>query len=295
MSAEVVLRDGCDCHVHVVGPKDRYPLPPGRSYTPPDAALPALTAMLDRLGLARVVLVQPSFYGTDNRCLLDALDALGARARGVAVVAEDASPAELDEFHRRGVRALRINVVSTGPSAWPALQRRIAAYAALCARNGWHLEMFNTAPAIAALAPTLRRLPVPVVIDHFGLIDPARPNDGAARAIIDLLDHGHVTIKLSAPYRITADAFDPRVGALARRLAQTNPQQILWGSDWPHTPGHGAPGRDQSRNPEPGHAETPYRAIDTRALLTAMTEWLADDPDVRDDMLVRNPAVRYGF
>ncbi len=279
----------CDCHVHVVGPKQSYPLIARRSYTPPDAPVADLKAMLARLGLARVVIVQPSFYGTDNRCLLDALAALGPAARGVAVLPDDTPGSVLDQHHRAGVRGLRINVLSSGPAAPDAVRQQIAATAKLCARNGWHIQMWNGAAAIAALAPTLRAAPVATVLDHFGLIDPAQPDAEASRALRALLAEGRVWMKLSAPYRITDDPFDARVAALARLLAAAGPERIVWGSDWPHTPTHAAtPGAGSAS------AETPYRAIDTRALLADARAWF---PDARTQhaMLVDNPARLYGF
>ncbi len=74
----------CDCHVHVFGPAARYPLAPDRAYTPPEASLEDLLRTEEKLGMQRMVLVQPSVYGADNSCMLDALKALGSRARGVA-------------------------------------------------------------------------------------------------------------------------------------------------------------------------------------------------------------------
>jgi predicted TIM-barrel fold metal-dependent hydrolase len=246
--------------------------------------------MLARLALDRVVIVQPSFYGTDNRCLLDALDALGKTARGVAVLPEGTAGTVLDDHHRRGVRGLRVNVLSSGPVAPDAVRRQIAATAKLCERNGWHIQMFNSAAAISALACFLRQLPVAVMIDHFGLLDPADPLSEAGRTLRALVAEGRVWVKLSAPYRITQDAFDARVGALARLLAEANPERVVWGSDWPHTPAHAGIQGGASASSE----ETPYRPIDTRALLAATAYWFPDRR-ARDALLVENPARLYDF
>src|SRR5581483_8454726 len=126
----------CDCHVHVIGPKARFPLATGHRYTPKDALVSELQAMLRRLGLERVVLVQPSFYGTDNRCMLDAM-AQNEGARGVAVLAEDTPAAELDALHAQGVRGLRINIATLGPAPLEAIKAKMAAAAKLCERHGW--------------------------------------------------------------------------------------------------------------------------------------------------------------
>ncbi|MGN6572984.1 MAG: amidohydrolase family protein, partial [Pseudolabrys sp.] len=125
-----------DCHVHVIGPKTNFPLAKNRTYTPMDAPTAHLAAMLKRLGLDRVVLVQPSFYGTDNACMIDCMAAL-AGSRGVAVLADETPGSELDELHRRGVRGLRVNIATIGISSLDAMRAAIGATAKLCARNGW--------------------------------------------------------------------------------------------------------------------------------------------------------------
>ena len=290
MSAGDLATGACDCHVHVVGPRARYPLLSGRSYTPPDAPLDQLQAMLARLELERVVIVQPSFYGTDNRCLLAALDVLGRSARGIAVLGDGTPGSVVDDLHRRGVRGLRINVLSSGPASSEALRRHIATTSGQCERNGWHIQIFSSAAALVPLAPMLRQLPVPVVVDHFGLIDPANLASEASRTLCGLLAEGRVWAKLSAPYRVTANPFDPTVGALARLLADANPERVVWGSDWPHTPPH-------SRARDGAHAgppEVPYRPLDTRALLAAVADWFPD-PRARQALLVDNAARLYDF
>lgn len=275
----------CDCHVHVIGPKDRFPLSPNRAYTPKDAVTSELCAMLDRLGVDRTVIVQPSIYGTDNSCTLDAMDGLGDRARAVAVLAPDTAGSELDDLHRRGVRGLRVNV-ATSPTGLDAVRQQLAAAAALSTRNGWHIQIFATPDAIDALANELLALPVSVVIDHFGLIAPG--GDAVARAgtLIRLLGTGKVWVKLSASYRIAEDPYDPRIVPRARALADANPERVVWGSDWPHTPPHpGGPVTDR---------EEPYRDLDTRALLHVTRTWLPD-ARMQERLLVENPAKLYGF
>jgi len=278
----------CDCHVHVIGPKNRFPLSRERTYTPPDATLDQLVAMLARLSLDRVVLVQPSVYGTDNSCLLDALDALSGRARGVAAVAPDITGSALDELHRRGVRGLRVNVASFAGESADKVRARLAAAAALCARNGWHVQTFLPAAAIPPLAATLRELAVPAVIDHFGLVTPQAVDSEAAGQLVRLLGTGRVWVKLSAAYRIAEDPADPRIGPLARRFADANPERVVWGSDWPHTPAHG-------HDLVATDAEQPYRHLDTRALLDLVRSWFEDDTDRIAQLLARNPAELYRF
>jgi predicted TIM-barrel fold metal-dependent hydrolase len=105
------MPDGaCDCHVHIVGPHDKYAMDPNRTYTAGEASVEALRALRSELGISRNVLIQPSFYGTDNTCMLDALKELGASARGIAVLSPDVSDAELHEFDARGVKGVRVNL-----------------------------------------------------------------------------------------------------------------------------------------------------------------------------------------
>jgi len=276
----------CDCHVHVIGPKRQFPLAPDRRYTPMDAMLGALADMLRRLRLERVVLVQPSFYRTDNSCMLDAMAQLSA-ARGVAVLPPQVADDELDALDDQGIRGLRVNIATGGAASFEVMRRDIEAAAALCERHGWHVQIFVPAAAIEPLAPVLMALPVATVIDHFGLIAPGTEN-GALRALTKLLESGSVWVKISGAYRIAHDPADPGVGPLARKLCEANPERIVWGSDWPHTPRHDA------RPPQAGDAELPFQDIDTKALLDLVPRWLGDDKLVQQ-VLVKNPARLYGF
>ncbi len=277
-------RASCDSHVHVIGPKRRFPLPANRRYTPMDAPAGALAAMLKRLKLERVVIVQPSFYGTDNACMVDALAQI-ENARGVAVLPERASARELSALHDKGVRGLRVNIATLGPETPETIVRKVAAAARLCEAQGWHVQLFVNSDAIEPLAPVLRELPVDCVFDHFGLIAPGATN-GALRALTGLLETGKVWVKISGAYRIGDDPNDERIGPLARALCKANPERIVWGSDWPHTPHHTLQ--------KPGDEEAPFQTIDTQGLLDLLPRWLQDDALV-ERVLVSNPARLYGF
>jgi predicted TIM-barrel fold metal-dependent hydrolase len=275
----------CDCHVHVIGPKRRYPLSPDHRYTPVDAPVGQLAAMLKRLKLDRVVIVQPSFYGTDNTCTLDAMAALD-NARGVAVLPADATESEIDTLNDQGVRGLRVNIASAGSSSLEAMRADIKAAAAQCAIHGWHVQIFVAADLLEPLAPILRALPVDTVIDHFGLLSPVADN-GARKTLLGLLESGKVWVKISGAYRMADDYNDARVGALARALCAANPERIVWGSDWPHTPRHDLRGPDRD-------TEQPFQDIDPADLLALVPRWLEDDALVHR-VLVDNPARLYGF
>jgi predicted TIM-barrel fold metal-dependent hydrolase len=275
----------CDCHVHVIGPKARFPLAPDHRYTPKDALAGGLKAMLARLGLQRVVLVQPSFYRTDNACMLDAMAQIDG-TRGVAVLPARVSDDELDDLDEQGIRGLRVNIATFGKAPADTIRGEIQAAAALCERHGWHVQIFVPAEAIEPLSPLLRALPVATVIDHFGLIAPGASN-GALRAMLALLESGKIWVKISGAYRIADDPNDARIGPLARALCTANPERIVWGSDWPHTPKH------DLRKSDPNE-ELPFQNIDTRGLLDLVPRWLEDDALVQR-VLVRNPTRLYGF
>lgn len=279
-------RGACDCHVHVIGPKAVFPLAAARSYTPIDAPADALRQMMGRLKLDRAVVVQPSIYGRDNRATLDAVARLGDRGRAVAVIAEDTAGAELDALHRQGVRGLRLNVVSMKGESRDAVSASIARVAALCARNGWHIQFFMPAAYIPPLCAQLKNLPVDVVFDHFGNIGCETADGEEARALYELLGSGRAWVKLSGTYRVATDPFEPGLAALARRFAAQNPERVVWASDWPHTPAHSGTAIE-------GDAELPYRAIDTQRLLSMVGDWFESRQVQR--LLVENPAQLYGF
>jgi predicted TIM-barrel fold metal-dependent hydrolase len=277
----------CDCHVHVIGPRSRYPLNPTRSYTPADAPLPMLVGMLEQLCLDRAVVVQPSVFGTDNACTLDAIDALGHRGRGVAVVSPTTDGSELDAMHRRGIRGVRINIVSGGPATLDTARTALRATVSLCARNGWHVQLYLRPDLLVALTEDFAGLPVPVVFDHFGLLDPDRVDETAVAAVTHLMQKGCAWTKLSGTYRISSDPFAPAIAHLARRIYAVNPERTVWGSDWPHTPEHKGQAMQDDR-------ETPYRDMDTCRLLQDLRVWFPSDEDQRR-ILVANPEQLYDF
>ncbi|CAB3825731.1 amidohydrolase family protein [Achromobacter mucicolens] len=290
MTAPQLAAGACDCHVHVVASQADYPMLADRPYTPGPASADALRAHLQRLGLAHAVIVQPSIYGADNRLLVDSLLALDGAARGVAVVDDDVADAELSRLHDAGVRGLRVNLESTGASDAATVSRALSAWAGRLAGQGWHLQVYASLDAIAAAAPVLARLPVPVVLDHFAMIPAALPlDDPRVRQVLALAGDGAAYVKLSASYRISANPDDPeaatRVTALARAFIACNPERALWASDWPHT------------NREPGKGPTEvsaYRDVPPERLLREIAAWLPDAA-LRRQVLAANPAALYGF
>jgi len=276
--------NSCDCHVHVIGPKARFPLPANRRYTPSDATAAELAAMLKRLGMTRVVIIQPSFYGTDNACTLDGIAQVG-NARGVAVLPAQVPAAELDALHKQGIRGIRINIATVGGAPLDEIRTKVAAAAKLAEAHGWHVQLFVAADVIEPIAPLLRALPVDSVIDHFGLIAPGTVG-GPLRALQGLLESGKTWVKISGAYRIDSDPNNRQIDPLARALCKTNPERIVWGSDWPHTPPHTIQ--------KPLDQESPFQKIDTLGLRDLLPRWLEDDALIAR-VLVSNPAKLYDF
>ncbi|HEX2114293.1 MAG TPA: amidohydrolase family protein [Alphaproteobacteria bacterium] len=264
----------CDAHAHILGPASLYPYSADRQYTPPDALLPSYENMLRVLGFDRAVLVQPSVYGTDNRRLLDAMKSTKAEMRGIVVLPETVADYELDAMHRIGVRGIRANLIRGDRSDLD----RAARLAGRIARLGWHLQVLADVSTVADLEQYVRALPVDTVFDHMGHMPAAKGvDDPGFRTLIRLLEGGRCWVKLSGSYRITRQTQAPYtdVALIAKTLARSAPERLVWGSDWPHT------------------AITIPMPDDT-SLLEMLAEWV---PDVakRNDILVRNPARLYGF
>jgi predicted TIM-barrel fold metal-dependent hydrolase len=280
--------NAADCHMHVFGPFDRFPLAAERSYNVPEALLADHEAMKRRVGLERTVLVQPSGYGLDNRALLEALRALGPRGRGVAVVDADVADAELDAMHALGVRAVRLNLVSL-KSRYSDPARLIGAFASRLQPRGWHLQVFGESELIAALEPALARSPVDVVIDHMGLPEAGHGLDQPGFAALRrLLASGRVWAKLSGADRVTRQS-----GALRdaipfmRALVAANPDRLVWGSDWPNIGFHTGTAVGQD-------GLLPYRALDAGEVLDVLGEAVPDSA-TRAKILADNPARLYQF
>src|SRR5262245_61002643 len=190
-----------DCHNHVVGPQSKYPMAPNRTYTPPEADVASLQKLRAELGVPRNVIVQPSFYGFDNSCLLDALAQLGKSARGVAVLRQDISDAELRRLAAAGVTGTRLNLATAGVRDPKVAIDAINAFNPKFAPLGWHIQINTNPPVIDAIAAAVANLKVPVVFDHFGGIEAAAGmSQKGFPALVELVRGGNTYVKLSAPY-----------------------------------------------------------------------------------------------
>ena len=269
-----VASGACDCHIHVYD--GRYPVAAGTALTPPDATVDDYLRLQARLGLSRVVLVTPSTYGADNRCMLEGLAQFAARgrdARGVAVISGKETDAQLQALHDAGVRGVRINLSLPGPHTLQS----IAPIAHRIAHWGWHLQLLMPVDQWASAGTMLSDLPVELVLDHYARIEPSTYGSSAVHAqVTALMEQGRAWIKLSGAYLMSADTtvFD----GLARSLIACAPDRVLWGSNWPH------PTATSGRHVLPDDAQQ----------LDALARQ-AGDAGLLRQILVTNPARLYGF
>ena len=268
----------CDCHAHVFGPIHRYPYYPRRIYTPPDAPPSAYWRMLEMLGVERAVLVQPSVYGTDNRAMLEAMAGEKKRMRGVAVVEESITDAELERMHEVGVRGIRFNIVDVKPEEKGKLP--IAVVRKMAGRIkplGWHLQFLMHVDEFPQLDREFGELPVDVVIDHFGYMNTAKGLEHPGfQALLRIMKGGRCWVKFTGAYRISREEMPYNdVTPYARALVAAAPERIVWGTDWPH-PKH------EKAMPNDG------------AMTDRLLEWIPDEKQ-RRLALMENPARLYGF
>lgn len=274
-----------DTHVHVFDGR-HFPLPSDRTYTPADATVAQLQARHGAWGIGRVVVVQPSVYGRDNGCLLAAIATLGTQcAVGIAVVdARSITDAELQRLHDAGVRGVRLNFKTAGRVDEAGVAAELQRVAALIRQPGWCVQLHGPASTLGCVARQIDRFHVPVVLDHFAGLGAAE----GLQTLRALLETGRVWVKLSAPYRVSAQAPDfADLRPVAEALIEAYPARLLWGSDWPHTGGDGVRSGDLNRI-------EPFRQVDIPAALRALRQWAGDDRRLRA-ILVDNPAALYGF
>ena len=224
-----------DAHCHVFGPANEFPYAPERKYTPCDAPKAKLFELRDYLGFERNVIVQASCHGRDNAALVDALQAAGDLARGVAVVSPDITDEELAEMDKAGVRAVRFNFVKRLVDATP--KEVFLGIAERVARLGWHIVVYFEAPDLEELIPFLKQLPTTIVVDHMGRPDVTQDVDHPDfRRFVDLLaDNDNIWTKVSCPERLTVQGPDyDDVIPFGRHLVENFSDRVLWGTDWPH-------------------------------------------------------------
>ena len=281
-----VFPNACDCHVHIIGPQSKYKMAEGRAYTPPEASVAQLQAFHKRLGIARTVLVQPSFYGTDNSCMLDSLAQLGASARAVAVVDATIPDAQLKAMDAKGVRGIRINLETAGKRDPKQAAALLKAYDQRTAPLGWHIQIFTVLSVIDGLVNTIADMKSPVVIDHMGM--PEIGTGGYPKgfsAMLDLAQARKIYVKLSGLYRFSKAKDYSDVTPYAQSIIYARRDHMLWGSDWPHT---------QQIKGHSSTEPTPFYKIDDAAVMRLFNSWYPDE-ETRKMILVDNPAKLYRF
>jgi predicted TIM-barrel fold metal-dependent hydrolase len=277
----------CDSHTHIFGDPAVFALSPSRGYTPEPASVGEMRQLHRALHMERVVIVQPSIYGTDNSCALDAIKQLGRNARGIAVIDDKTSATDLEGLDRGGIRGIRINLGTSGiTDAAVARERFQLAIGWIGSRPNWHIQMYTQLSVIEAIADRVAVAPMPVVFDHFGGAQAALGvKQPGFDTLVRLVKSGNAYVKISGAYRSSTQAPDyPDVAPLAQALIAANPQRILWGSDWPHP---------DSTARQPLEVQPLYK-IDDGRVLNLLAKW-ATDARLRSTILVENPARLYGF
>ena len=281
--AFVAPAHACDAHFHIFGPAEIYPhVTVDLRYPPPYAPLDDFMGAARRLGFERFVLVQPSAYGLDNSCLLDAMMQIDpAIRRGIVHLDEtDPKDAELARWDALGVRGVRINISpvrkpEVGLAA--ALRPKIQRTADICRELRWHVDLLLPGWLVSELMPTLRELPVPFSVAHMGLF-PAQngPAQPGFRDLLALAADGsqRCFVKLTGIYRFSTDPTFAEVKPFAQALIAAAPDQLIWGSDYPHLSFH--------------------EKVGTIGLYNQLAVW-APDEAMRRRILADNPARLFGF
>jgi len=221
-----------DSHAHVFGPREQYSYAGNRLYTPPPVYLKNYLHMLDAVGFTRAVVVQSGVHGTNNAVIVDAIAQSNGRLKGIALIDETTTDAELDRLNAAGVRGFRANLVAKIGVQFDAAKK----LAARVKHLGWHAQFLLDVETFPGLDQVLADFPVEVVIDHMGRPDTQRGIDAPGfQALIRLLQSGRGWSKLSAPYRTSTQPFPHAdITPFARALINAAPDQLVWGSDWPH-------------------------------------------------------------
>ena len=271
-----------DAHCHVFGPGDRFPFAPERKYTPCDASREQLFALRDHLGFDKNVIVQATCHGADNSALLDALAHSDNRARGVVTIKRNVTDEQLQSMNAAGVRGVRFNFVKRLVDFTP--KDELMEIAARIAPMGWHVVIYFEAVDLPELWDFFTALPTTVVVDHMGRPDVSKPVDGPEFELFIkfMREYTNVWSKVSCPERLSV-AGPPALNGernayrdvvpFARRIVETFPDRVLWGTDWPHP-------NLKNHMPDDG-------------LLVDFIPHIATTPELQRKLLVDNPTRLY--
>lgn len=267
----------CDTHFHVFPAGHEHRFVPDRSYTPPPLECADFDHVATALGIERGVVVQASVYGKDNTAALEVSAAQPDRLRAVISVTSDVTDAQLEAFHAQGARGIRVNVVDSGGMTFASIDAALA-FTARIADLGWHIEFLAHVETFADINAVLAASHVPVVFGHLGYTKATKgENDAGFQRFVAAFEEGKAWVKLTGPYRISSLDRLPYtdIVPMAHALIAANPSRLLWGSDWPHV-------RHVGVMPKDG------------ALLEQLAVW-GCDAELRQKILVDNPAALYGF
>jgi D-galactarolactone isomerase len=263
----------CDCHMHIYDAW--FPLAAKARRQEPDALVSEYRKVQRALGLSRVVVVQPTAYGKDNRCTLAALAEFGDSARGVAIIDDATSDREIERLTRAGMRGVRFRMTGDPELPWEMLPRMAARMAA----HGWHIQFQMDGRELHTRESLLQGLHCELVVEHIGkFFEPVGVDHPGFQALLRLVDGGRCWVKLSGAYMVSKSGppLYEDIGALATALAAHAPERMVWGSNWPHP------------------MSSPETMPDDARLLDLLREW-APDEATRRRILVENPAELYGF
>lgn len=273
----------CDAHLHVFGPAERYPVGGVNEklrYAPPLAPLSEYLKLAKHLGIERFVFVQPSAYGCDNACMLDAMREVGiAKCRGIVDVDENAPDALLADMDKLGVRGVRINVSPVKPQEpgfSETMRPRIERLDARCHELGWHLDFLAPGWLTEELMPVFATMKCTYSLAHMGMFKAeAGPAQPGFHKLLDILRHGdgRAYVKFTGTYRMATPPAYADAAPMARALIEAAPDRLIWGSDYPHLSFADKVGSVQ--------------------LFNLLADW-ADEAQ-RHKILVDNPARLFGF
>jgi predicted TIM-barrel fold metal-dependent hydrolase len=265
----------CDSHMHVFGPTDTYQGVPEARYTAPESDVDTYLAAAAALHLDRMVFTQASYYATDNAYLLHALERVGKRGRGIVMLPRNADTRLIDDFTRRGVVGLRLDMFKMAKMGLSSDEvfAEVMKAAAIARPAGWHVEIYSPGPLVRDLMDRFGDIPVDFSINHMGYMTRADVPESDFVRFTQAIRNERCWVKLCGSYRVSKYDHDSTADDMAKALVAACPDRLVWGSDWPHIP---------------------VCSTDTGALLNKLADW-APDAGTRKKILSDNPARLYQF